>query len=239
MRRGKVTAPGARDEQGNDQLVERGDEGEKRADQHARTDQGQRHLEEGAARRGPQAERRLLEPRIDAGETGAHAGDDEGHGEAGMGDDQSGRGAYQAIAREGVVDADRHDDAGHDQRRQHQARRHDPGGTRQTGDAEGCQRAEQSRHHDDGGGDPDAEPGRPQPVGAAEVGVVPFQAEGRWREGEVGRRGERHDDHHQDREGEEQQDQPDDGRGQDACPHHAEVRHRAFIRKALPTPGRR
>ena len=41
---------GARQEQRHDQLVERGDEGEQRADQHAGPDQRQRHLEESRAR---------------------------------------------------------------------------------------------------------------------------------------------------------------------------------------------
>ena len=117
-------------EQRHHQLIERGDEGEQRADQHAGPDQRQRDLAERAPRRRAEAERRLLQPPIEAGQAGADAGHHERHGEAGVRQHQPERRADQPVAREGVVDADGHDDHRHDQRRHDQRRQRSLRGSR-------------------------------------------------------------------------------------------------------------
>src|SRR5208282_719180 len=200
-----------RDEEGHDQLVEGGDEGEDRTREHAGPDDREHDLPEGAPRRSPEIERRLLEPQVEAVERRGDVDDDEGDREGGVREDQGERMAHEPDARIEEIDSDRHDDDRCDQRRKNEGVDRLPARKAPAHQPDRGRRAEAGRQHHDGGADPDAEPGGIQPIRAAEEVAVPLQAEARRREAQIECRGERERNDDEDREDQIEEDHGDEG----------------------------
>ena len=109
-------APGEEERQVD--VAERDDEGEDRARHQARPEQRQGHLDERLEPAGPEAHRRLFQPRVHPDQAGRHAADDVGRRDDDVTDQQRQRRGGPREPRQVEVHGGAEQDVRHQQRRQ-------------------------------------------------------------------------------------------------------------------------
>ena len=200
---GEARRAGAGEEEGEVDVAERDDEGEHRGRHEARAEQGQRHLEEGLKPAGPQAHRRLFEPRVHADEAGGHTADGVGRRDDDVANEQRHRRGRPGEPRQIEVHRGPEQDM-RDQERRQEERLDGPAAPEPE-----THEADRREAADEGGGERGEEPDhlahaeRADEHLAGEERLVPAQGQAFRREVEGRRGAERHGSHHHER-GEQQ-----------------------------------